>query len=128
VHIKKSFEQFNFEDDPFREDERPDLPRPDLIIDEFRWCHETLYYPSDIRKVTDPNNYYYIITLSVPGEFYKMITCKYWNTKNILRIYKSDSKTISFFVNNFNDVMAIVRPMVQAENEYQLMPKYRANR
>lgn len=90
----------------------------------WNWAYECEY----MIDTYDPEDYYYTISFSIKNGGYLSggeITCLYYQTKNLLKIYRNDT-SIEFYVNNFYDINPILKSMIKA-NEAVPYPIYVSN-
>ena len=90
------------------------------------WHYECEYIP----PWNNPKNWYYRITFKTTEGGYMTgdeITCKYFNTENLLEIIYNRSK-INFFVENFYDIYNIIKSMVKGTDGAKVYPIYESVR
>lgn len=90
----------------------------------FNWKYECQY----ITPTNNPADYCYSVAFESKDGGYidgGVIICTYWQTKNLLTI--SQKGKIEFYVENFQDIKAIITPMIKA-NKAKPYPIYESNR
>ena len=95
-------------------------------FDDGNWNWE--YSCKYVNPSNDPNDWYYYIAFETDDGGYlsgNEISCNYYNTKNSLEICHHNTK-IKFYVENFQDISVILKPMIKA-HKATIYPVFESN-
>ena len=83
--------------------------------DDGNWCWS--YECQYVDNTAVPSDYSYNIAFETPNGGYitgREISCRYWETDNLLQIIKEGS-FVNFYVESFIDIEKILMPMIKSE-------------